>query len=1053
MLLWVASWLGRAGRKVLVDWRGRLVAIALVGGLILASIGEWAVGGPLLAAGGLLLLATARTAKGRLMVGDFATPLARAEPESEGAPPAGAPQVDLANLLQVELSRLGSLFRVVEDRRAVSSGLGPRRALDATLSVDDLVGTLKEAVSAETKVAVGPISIPVAPLMTLAGRAFRAPRLTGSLHRDGDLLILTAQQQGRRGMSWRVTARAPAPAAASQNGSDPEARATPAGDATLSAMITELALRIFTDFALGREVRWQASQSFVKGLNKFRACLRTPKDRKVNLKDAERLFLDALSEDEDFPLVYYNLGVVYTELHGLAVAAGRRQEAEMYLSAAEVSFGWAIDKDSERWETYQAFAQAQMHYERYSSVIELCGRICKLDPPRNHRARANELRARAYLARAENDGKPGDRRKAIKSARRATRLAVRTLFRARLIRTSDPGEDDDRVPRCEELVGACAHTLGTCYSRQLPLAAELARGNRFRRWRRGGILRRTKALYGFADRYLGSTADLHFEFGQRALNRGLYELAEEELGAAAQSDPTRPTYAASLALARALMWRASGERLSEAQQMEIRSRCERAVRDMAGAFFPLRDSEACELVARVYDQLAENAPESRFYVVAQQLRDVAEAMRNRLSDAVSGASVSAFFLEALQAVKPSWREALSEYGTATRKARALLIKGQDQLPGEVSDGSKDKDKSKRRPPAGASDEGPDRAGALKNLRCALTHAERASALNPLSSLAWETLGDVHAELFDFRNARKAWGYALGRDPDNPELYDKIGSSHWQLAFQGRSGFVSEELEQATGYFDRALQLYGSGSFNEQVRAHYRLTKLYTALRRFPDAQPHLRIVEAVAPKPPLVGWVLLGLAHLQQRTFSEAEDYFERVIEEGDSLAVPRGKLRPEGLVGDRLDEREWPLALIRAWAHLGLAFSYAERDGDLIEARTHVGHARSLAGALPDLKLFPTRIFSSCNDCEGYILFKRGRVRAAIKRIEDAIGGFPFSRSYLNLALAYEQLAREQESACGDHVRTARRFVAHAVSLGPEPKPSEEVQQLLARLDELVAA
>jgi tetratricopeptide (TPR) repeat protein len=1037
----VAGWAGRGIRKVLVDWRVYVVSAAVAAGVILANQDLWVEAACAFGTGvALMLAAAAMTARRRLHVGDFAT-----LPPGKEEVPGDPPQVDLANLLQVELSRLGSLFRVVEDRRAVSSGLGPGRALDATLSVDDLVGTLQEAVSAETKVAIGPVSIPVAPFMTLAGRAVRAPKLTGSLHRDGDTLILTAQQQGRGGLSWRVTRPAPPP----EPTADPEdAAAAHTRAATLSAMVTELALRIFTDFALGREVRWQASQNFVQGLNRFRACLRTPKDRKVNLKEAERLFLEALSEDEDFPLVYYNLGVVYTELHGLAVAAGRNKEADMYLSAAEVSFGWAIDKDPERWETYQAFAQTQMHYERHSIVIELCGRICELKPPMNHRARANELRARAFLDRGEQAEDPGvalgDRRRAIANARRATRLAVRALVRARLFREAAPDDDDDRVPRCEELVGACARTFATCYSKQLPSAADLDRGSRLRRWRRYGFLRRSTALVAFADSYLVNAADLHFEFGKRALNRGLYMRAERELRLAVQSDPTRPTYAAALALARARDWGAGGRSLTQAQRTEIESRCERALRDMAGAFFPLRDADACELIARVHDELAADATGQKSVTIAKQLRDIAKAVGARLDDAISGASVAAFFLEELQAVDPPWDEKLSEYGTATRDARALLMEGQSKLPG------------------GENGTEPDRDRALEVLRAALGDAERASALNPLSSLAWETLGDVHAELSDFRNARQAWRYALGRDPDNPELYDKIGSSHWQLAFQGHSGILREELEQAAEYFLRALRLYGSGSFQEQVRAHYRLGKLYTALRRFSDALPHLQIVEAVAQRPPLVGWTLLGLGHLEQRAFSECEYHFRQVIRHGTDLADELAtdpdadpRLPFETIVGDRLDEREWPLALIRAWAHVGMAFSFTERDGNLEGARGHLRHARALATGIPDdPDLFPTRIRAACDDCDGYIEFKAGRIPEAIELIERAIGGFPYSRTYLNLALVYEERARRAENGARDaDLRAARRFLDHAVSLGPEPKPSTEVQEALGRIEALAGA
>ena len=124
-----------------------------------------------------------------------------------------------------------------------------------------------------------------------------------------------------RPLSWRVQrdlSLTPQPPSASSE------------EPVIDAMVRELALRIYTDLALGSTVRWEASEQFVEGLRLFRSCLRTPKGRKVNLRHAEDSFLEALAQDEKYPSANYNLGVLYTELLGLATAAGRDRGADAH---------------------------------------------------------------------------------------------------------------------------------------------------------------------------------------------------------------------------------------------------------------------------------------------------------------------------------------------------------------------------------------------------------------------------------------------------------------------------------------------------------------------------------------------------------------------------------------------------------------------------------------------------------------------------------------------------------------------------------------------------
>ena len=97
----------------------------------------------------------------------------------------------------------------------------------------------------------------------------------------------------------------------------------------------------------------------------------------------------------------------------------------MQLSAAETSFGRAIEKDPSRWDCYLAFAHTQYRYERYDSVVDLCGHILALRPSWSAEAKTRELLARALLRR-----RPDDYGKAFAHARRASQLALRCLLQS-----------------------------------------------------------------------------------------------------------------------------------------------------------------------------------------------------------------------------------------------------------------------------------------------------------------------------------------------------------------------------------------------------------------------------------------------------------------------------------------------------------------------------------------------------------------------------------------------------------------------------------------------
>jgi tetratricopeptide (TPR) repeat protein len=1012
-----------------------VIAVALPVTTVLSIVNHWSTlaNGAIAAAWlALLIVLAIRNAKDRLIVGQFEAVQSGDDSHSDSGP-LTALAVDVGDLLRVEIARLADLLRIVDDRRAVpsglteqsrlvfereegrpavASGLTEQSALDATLSVDQLTEALQGTISGDAKIGLGPLTISLAPFIHLLGRVLQSPRITGRLHRDGDRLILTAQVARERSLSWRVQRDV-------TSASDDESAS--ATEPVIDDMVRELALRIYTDLALDSTVRWEASEQFVEGLREFRSCLRTPKGRKVNLRHAEEYFLEALAQDEDYPSAHYNLGVLYTELLGLATAAGRSEEARMHTSAAETSFGRAIEQAPERWDCHFAFAQIQLSHGRYDAVGELCTYMLQRNPSLAQEVRTHELAARALLS--------ADRtRDARREARTASALALGLVVWGRVRRRSLRSRADQRARTSGRIAAACLLTYGTCYLSGQRAPHSGGEGTAHSLGRVRSMMRRLIWLSRLGD----SRAALQHHFGRWASGNGHWDLAVKELGEAAGSMPTRAAYAADLALARAKRECRKRrcetlEGLTDPERDVIVSPALRALQAMAGTFSPTHDARVCDTVADVYRTLGRPAGDTKpaDAEIASALAAIGPKIRESLES--KPISASGLFVRMSQDPGDTLSGQIGDYARSAQHAYTLLLEARaDRL-----------DVGKRRE--------------------ALEHAEHATALNPLSTFAWETRGDVHAEFADFSNARVAWTHALRTDPDNAQLYDKLGLSYWNIAYEG--GPVRpqrKDLRQAARKFEDALTLYGSDDLGAQILTRSRLVKLYSALRELDDARRHLQVVEAVRwdDRPPLVPWVMFAFACLERRAFGECEHYFRLVIAAGDELARPKSEggrgLEATAWLGGYLDERLWPLGLSRAWGHLGLSLSWLERHNpsdqvtgelDAAERRLKEVYGEATTAAThPD---FPTRAWAVLYEARARVMLEDD-LDQAIALFERAIGEYPFSRSYLGLASAFEQLAEQELVHANRHRSRARILMAHAETLGQWKQPPGEARRLL---------
>jgi len=229
---------------------------------------------------------------------------------------AGAYVPGLGVLVAVELSRLGDLFVGFDADRTIQATPEKLTRVDVGIQAESLGQFLEKAVSAEASFSLVGFRIPVGIIMGLVGRLVQGPRLVGQIHIDGEERIVTVQMLGNRGdRSWRLSERRQ-PNEAGKPGWQPAA-----------ALAADLATRIFAEQALEGAVRWQALAKFIEGLDAYRLSLRTGKQNKLHLHDAERRLIEAVAEDARFDLAYYNLGVVYTELGQLDAAGAAFAQA------------------------------------------------------------------------------------------------------------------------------------------------------------------------------------------------------------------------------------------------------------------------------------------------------------------------------------------------------------------------------------------------------------------------------------------------------------------------------------------------------------------------------------------------------------------------------------------------------------------------------------------------------------------------------------------------------------------------------------------------------
>ncbi len=412
----------------------------------------------------------------------------------------------LATLLVVRLGKLHELYRTVDEQRAIRTSVSENQTIDATIQVENLSAFLRDAVSSNSELSLGPVKIPVGLIMSFFGRLVQGPRLIGSVHRNKKSLILTAQiVGGTYPYKWRVELPV------TENHAD-----------DLVNMVEELAYHVFTDLELQGSVRWQATQTFCDGLRAYRDCLQTPKNRVANLQKAEKHFIKTLTEDTEFDSAYYNLGVVYTEL----------QQAE----AAEVAFVKAIAQDPNSWRAYYALALSRCANKNYYRSEQFCKRVIELKPATADIAKAYQLLG--VVQRKQNQQEYAER-----SYIEAISQSWVALCSAVLKKRDATTEENSRVSQVETLASACLADLATMYNEEVKAYDSGSNEPGFNRSsncaKAEKLLKQALSLQHADATYYAS---YYFQLGQTYLLQKNYVGAVHKLRVATRINPDHPEY-------------------------------------------------------------------------------------------------------------------------------------------------------------------------------------------------------------------------------------------------------------------------------------------------------------------------------------------------------------------------------------------------------------------------------------------------------------------------------------------------------------------------------
>lgn len=1021
----------------------------------------------------------------------------------------------LATLLVVRLGQLRELYQNVDEQRAIPTSVWINESVDATIKVGDISEFLKDAVTAQSKFSLGPLEIPVGTLMSLFGRFVQGPRIIGSLHEDKNLRILIAQRVGggKQSHSWRVERLMPIGQSEDQD------------DSSLNSMVAELTCRMFTDLALSGSVRWEAMSKFSEGLRAYRDCLRTPKDRKLKLKEAEKKFIETLAQDQKFYLAYYNLGVVYTEL-------GQVQ-------AAEVAFSKAINQNPGSWNAYYALALSRFQRIKkeqkgksdqqdesaktgYESIIELCKRVIALKPGLANTAKAYQARGMAHSELKD----PKNQRGAIRCHRKAVARSWRALYLAGLKGQGLDERENSVIPQLEVLASVCLANLAVTYRDRHSLHQNSVTSQGRLRYegmmiRDRFVFHRVLALLQQALYLNNSDADYHayyndklaemfFELGETYKKLEKYDKAVREYKRALRVNPGKIEFWTSSALANATLYAASkfnNPDKAEVYKSSALYACEKVLEcpsqvpgdileKMIEAYKELDKSASSDYVASIKQFLDQEQEIRKLEELKKkgQLQDLelGRMLKERLewcsrnnneewryaliSLALGRLYINSKQREIVSEVEKHFKEAIDKLNVLIVRLDELIQKDAERgewecgqvysklgslhlvlhKPEEAEKCFREAiNKLKKYP----------REIRTQKLKLSLASSllegstfissqeiERDLLLDPRAYDERKELGILYFELNEFEQAIEIlkevllWRNALLTEPEDPEIYLYIGRAYLGFVLHERD-FIQRGriLREASEHFRQALALYKSDQ-QQREESRFALGYLNIELGEYEQAIAYFRVCQAHEFSL-LSSTFYLGYAYLKNKEYDEGLQQFQFLLKQaGELVNISKGVSRTK-LNEIKEYSANMTLGEYLATAYWGQAYIYAERDVNLKQALKFIQKARNYIRLVDEtLVQYPAYY----PDCEGWVLYKLGKIDNSIEHLEQAVALVADAEEYLHLALAFEQkLQKSKERDKIQLIARVRKHCQHVQELDIKKEYEQQVKEILSRLEE----
>ncbi len=345
---WAARAVGEARRWLFSGWRPHAIGLAAVGGAGMRleyykqtgtfnawTFVTWTFVAEVAVVYGLLwLIVRAYRSRGRFVV---LTTVNHAGKDFDSF------AAGLAAHLANDLGLLSELYKTIDDANPPPQ-IGERFS-PLKVGVDNPGDALASVVGEKSDVKLGPVSVSLRPLIAAIERSIPKQRLSSSLHRTGNRLTLLADIAGAEG-NWRVEGDLPAHASVENTAS------------VLREMAEELVYRVFTTKVPTGSKEWEAVKWFSEGLRAYRRTLTTDMNSKINLREAERHFFEALRLDKTFVRCSYNLGIVYRDRQKTVKArAAFEQAIEDNPAHADAAYALSvIHREAERWQLALEFA-------------------------------------------------------------------------------------------------------------------------------------------------------------------------------------------------------------------------------------------------------------------------------------------------------------------------------------------------------------------------------------------------------------------------------------------------------------------------------------------------------------------------------------------------------------------------------------------------------------------------------------------------------------------------------------------------------------------------